>query len=507
MKQKKDTELNNLVIRPPIVVVLGHVDHGKTTLIDKIRQTNIVAQESGGITQHIGAYQVEHNNKLITFIDTPGHEAFSQMRSRGAKVADIAILVVAADEGVKPQTKEVIDYIKKEKIPVIVALNKIDKPQANPEKVIGELANEGLIAEERGGDIPVVKISAKTGQGIDELLEMILLVAEMEELKADYQKPASGVVIESYLDSKRGPTATFLILEGTLKKGDIVLSGEAYGRARILEDFKGQPIETATPSTPVIVVGLNKVPVVGEVFNVENSEKEAENKALEFLKQKEEKKRQEEARSLDEEEKKPALNIIIKADVQGSLEAIEEVLANINQDKVKINIIKKEVGDVSDSDVKLADSTNSLIISFRTNITPLASSLAERLGIKIKKYEVIYELVEGIKKGLSQLLGPELEIKTIGQLKVLAIFRKEKSRMIVGGKVISGKAENKTKVNVIRNNEVVGKGKVIQLQHNKQDVLEVEKGREAGVLFEGEPIIEEGDILEFYKEEMRRIEL
>ncbi len=489
------------------MVVLGHVDHGKTTLIDKIRQTNIVAQESGGITQHIGAYQVEHNNKLITFIDTPGHEAFSQMRSRGAKVADIAILVVAADEGVKPQTKEVIDYIKKEKIPVIVALNKIDKPQANPEKVIGELANEGLIAEERGGDIPVVKISAKTGQGIDELLEMILLVAEMEELKADYQKPASGVVIESYLDSKRGPTATFLILEGTLKKGDIVLSGEAYGRARILEDFKGQPIETATPSTPVIVVGLNKVPVVGEVFNVENSEKEAENKALEFLKQKEEKKRQEEARSLDEEEKKPALNIIIKADVQGSLEAIEEVLANINQDKVKINIIKKEVGDVSDSDVKLADSTNSLIISFRTNITPLASSLAERLGIKIKKYEVIYELVEGIKKGLSQLLGPELEIKTIGQLKVLAIFRKEKSRMIVGGKVISGKAENKTKVNVIRNNEVVGKGKVIQLQHNKQDVLEVEKGREAGVLFEGEPIIEEGDILEFYKEEMRRIEL
>ena len=493
--------------RPPVVVVLGHVDHGKTTLIDKIRQTNIVAQESGGITQHIGAYQVEHNNKLITFIDTPGHEAFSQMRSRGAKVADIAILVVAADEGVKPQTKEVIDYIKKEKIPVIVALNKIDKPQANPEKVIGELANEGLIAEERGGDIPVVKISAKTGQGIDELLEMILLVAEMEELKADYQKPASGVVIESYLDSKRGPTATFLILEGTLKKGDIVLSGEAYGRARILEDFKGQPIETATPSTPVIVVGLNKVPVVGEVFNVENSEKEAENKALEFLKQKEEKRRQEEARSLDEEEKKPALNIIIKADVQGSLEAIEEVLANINQDKVKINIIKKEVGDVSDSDVKLADSTNSLIISFRTNITPLASSLAERLGIKIKKYEVIYELVEGIKKGLSQLLGPELEIKTIGQLKVLAIFRKEKSRMIVGGKVISGKAENKTKVNVIRNNEVVGKGKVIQLQHNKQDVLEVEKGREAGVLFEGEPIIEEGDILEFYKEEMRRIEL
>jgi len=466
--------------RPPIVVVLGHVDHGKTTLIDKIRQTNIVAQESGGITQHIGAYQVEHNNKLITFIDTPGHEAFSQMRSRGAKVADIAILVVAADEGVKPQTKEVIDYIKKEKIPVIVALNKIDKPQANPEKVIGELANEGLIAEERGGDIPVVKISAKTGQGIDELLEMILLVAEMEELKADYQKPA---------------------------KGDIVLSGEAYGKARILEDFKGQPIEIATPSTPVIVVGLDKVPVVGEVFNVENSEKEAENKALEFLRQKEEKKRREENRSLDEEEKKLALNIIIKADVQGSLEAIEEVLANINQDKVKINIIKKEVGDVFDSDVKLADSTNSLIISFRTNITPLASSLAERLGVKIKKYDVIYELVEGVKKGLAQLLGPELEVKKIGQLKVLAIFRKEKSKMIVGGKVISGKAENKTKVNIIRDNEIIGKGKVVQLQHNKQDVLEVEKGREAGVLFEGEPIIEEGDILEFYKEEMRRIEL
>jgi len=255
------------------------------------------------------------------------------------------------------------------------------------------------------------------------------------------------------------------------------------------------------------VVGLDKVPVVGEVFNVENSEKEAENKALEFLRQKEEKKRREENRSLDEEKKKLALNIIIKADVQGSLEAIEEVLANINQDKVKINIIKKEVGNVFDSDVKLADSTNSLIISFRTNITPLASSLAERLGVKIKKYDVIYELVEGVKKGLAQLLGPELEVKKIGQLKVLAIFRKEKSKMIVGGKVISGKAENKTKVNIIRDNEIIGKGKVVQLQHNKQDVLEVEKGREAGVLFEGEPIIEEGDILEFYKEEMRRIEL
>lgn len=507
----KEVENKQLKVRPPIVVVLGHVDHGKTTLLDYIRKTNVVEKEAGGITQHIGAYQIKHNDKIITFIDTPGHEAFSQMRSRGAKVADIAVLVVAADEGVKPQTEEVISYIKQEKIPVIVALNKIDKPQANPEKVIGELVNKGLIVEERGGDVPIIRVSAKTGQGIDELLEMILLVAEMEELKADYQKPASGVVIESYLDSKRGPTATFLVTEGTLKIGDIILSGGAYGKVKILENFKGQSIEKATPSTPAVVVGLNKVPTVGEIFKVEDSEKEAEKKALEFVRRKEEEKTQKETEKeglvLNKEEEKPMLNLILKADVQGSLEAIEEMLANINQEKAGINIVKKEVGDVSDSDVKLADSTDSLIIGFRVKVLPLASSLAKRLNIKIKKYDVIYELVEGIKKGLSQLLGPEIEIKKIGQLKVLAIFRKEKNRMIIGGKVISGRAENRIKVNVIRDNEVIGKGKVIQLQHNKQDVLEVEKGREAGILLEGEPIIEEGDILEFYKEETKRIEL
>ncbi len=511
---KKETK-ENIRSRPPIVVVLGHVDHGKTTLLDTIQKTNVVAKEAGGITQHIGAYQVEHSGKKITFIDTPGHEAFSQMRSRGAKVADIAILVIAAEEGVKPQTKEVISYIKKGKIPVIVALNKTDKPQANPEKVVGELEKEGLLTEERGGKVPAVKISAKESTGIDELLEMILLVAEMEELpaspsqggKADIEKPANGVVVESYLDSKRGATATLLVMEGILKNGQWIACGNTYGKTKILEDFQGKRIEEAKPSFPVIVIGLNDVPIVGERFEVVETESEASS----YAKASEDKKAKaglsSEARSEAEGEGRKTLNLILKADVQGSLEAIEDNLKKIDLQGIGLNILKTEVSEVSESDVKTAYPANALIIGFRVKVPTNILNLAKRSGVKIRNYEVIYELFEGIKKEAAKLLEPEITKEDLGKLKVLAIFRREKSRMIVGGKVIEGKLINKASLDVMRNEEKIASGKITQLQHNKKDVGEVEKGREAGILYEGEPVIEEGDILEVYKKEKKKREL
>jgi len=502
MITKKKTE--NLEARPPIVVVLGHVDHGKTTLLDYIRKTNVVEKESGGITQHIGAYQAQK----ITFIDTPGHEAFSQMRSRGAKVADVAVLVVAAEEGIKPQTKEVISHIKEFKIPVVVAMNKVDKPAANPEKVIGELAKEGITVESQGGKVPSINISAKTGQGIDELLEILLLVAELEELKADPKKPASGVIIESYLDSQRGPTATLLVREGTLKKGDIVVCGDSYGRVRILEDFQGNSIKEALPSAPAVVIGLNQVPTVGERFSVVGSEKQAKEKTNKQGKKPAQSPKGIEAGPPESEGfGGKTFNIILKADVKGSLEAIEGTLRNIEQEEVSINILKSEVGDISESDIKLAYSTNSTIIGFRIKTSVFISNLAQRQKVRIKTFEVIYELVEEVKKGLSKLLEPEIVREELGKLKVIAIFRKEKSRMIVGGKVTSGKVVNKTRIDVIRDKEKITSGRITQLQHNKKDVPEIEKGKEAGILFEGEPIIEEGDILEVYREEKKKREL
>ena len=499
MITKKKTK--NLEARPPIVVVLGHVDHGKTTLLTAIKDFGVLEKESGGITQHIGAYQIEHQGEKITFIDTPGHEAFSQMRSRGAKVADVAVLVVAAEEGIKPQTKEVISHIKEFKIPVVVAINKVDKPVANPEKVIGELAKEKIIVESQGGKVPSINISAKTGQGIDELLEILLLVAELEELKADSEKSALGVVIESYLDSQRGPTATLLVREGTLKKGDIVVCGDSYGRVRILEDFQGNSIKEALSSAPAVVIGLNQVPTVGERFSVEKSEEAAKKKASS------QPTAGQPASQRGEPKTEKTLNIILKADVRGSLEAIEGTLRNIEQEEVSINILKSEVGDISESDIKLAYSTNSTIIGFRIKTSVFISNLAKRQKVRIKTLEVIYELVEEVKKSLSKLLEPEIVREELGKLKVIAIFRKEKSRMIIGGKVTSGKVVNKIRVDVIRDKKRLASGRITQLQHNKKDVPEVEKGKEAGILFEGEPIIEEGDILEVYREEKKKREL
>lgn len=509
MTKNKDNQ--NLITRPPIVVVLGHVDHGKTTLLDTIRKTNVVARESGGITQHIGAYQVEHPSspsgqvKKITFIDTPGHEAFCQMRSRGAKTADIAILVVAGEEGVKPQTKEVIECIKKEDLPTIVAVNKMDNPRANFEKTIGELEKEGLMVEQRGGKIPAIKVSAVTGMGIDELLEMIILMAEMEELKADILKPANGVVIESYMDSRKGPTATFLILEGILEVGQWVVCGGTYGKVKNLNNFKGEKIDKAGPSTPVIVIGLNEVPVVGDRFEkVENEEV-----AVAKLKEKPIVNWSVLAGQTDSENigKEKTINVILKTDVHGSLEAIGESLAKLELENIGLKILKADVGDISEADVKLAYPADAVIVGFRVKTSSDIENMAKRSGVKIRNYDIIYELFEGIRKEASKLLDPESNREDLGKLKVIAIFRREKTRMIVGGKVSDGKIVNKTHIDIMRNEEKIGTGKIIQLQHNKQDMAEVEKGREAGILFEGDAIIEEGDVLECYRIERKKREL
>lgn len=496
--EKKD---QNLIIRPPVVVVLGHVDHGKTSILDYIRKTKVAEKESGGITQHVGAYEVEYKNKKITFIDTPGHEAFSAMRGRGAKVADIAILVVAADEGVKPQTKEAISHIKKVGIPMIVAINKVDKPEANPEKIKRQLAENEVLVEEFGGKIPSVEISAKTGQGIDDLLELIILVAEMERLEGDLSKPAEGVVIEAYLDSLRGPTATLLIREGILRQGDIIGTASTFGKIKILENFQGIPIKEALPSQPTIVIGFETTPQVGEKFKVFSDINEAQK----YIEKKERKSGDGEVFSIEPGQK--VLNLILKADVLGSLEAIEEVLKNLPQEKVILRILKKEVGEINESDIKLANSAKAKILGFRVKISPIAAGLKEQLKIGVLVFDIIYDLIQGVRTLMEKLVEPEIKKIILGKVKILAVFRQESNRQIVGGKVIEGEVRLGSKIEVFRNEEKIAEGKLINLQKNKKDAEKVQKGEECGILYEGEGKIEEGDVLVFYIEEKRKIEI
>jgi translation initiation factor IF-2 len=489
----------NLVSRPPVVVVLGHVDHGKSSILEAIKDLKITAKESGGITQHIGAYEIEEKGKKITFIDTPGHEAFSAMRSRGAKVADVAILVVAADEGVKPQTKEAISHIKKANLPMIVAINKMDKPAADPEKVKRELSVQEVSVESMGGKIPSVEISAKTGKGIPELLEIILLVAEMEGFKGDVSKSAEGVIIESYLDANRGPTATLILQRGILKKGDILGTSSACGKIKNLENFQGKLLKEASPSMPVIVLGFESVPVIGEKFKVfsdtESAKKEIKvpPKAVPEV--------------LDIEPGKKVLNIILKVDVLGSLEAIEEILKDFPQDRVILRILKGGVGEIGEDDVKLAKGARAKIIGFRIKTNPIAKTLAQRDKISIINFDVIYELSQAVRQLMEKMAGPEKVRIELGKIKILVIFRTEKNRQIVGGKVIEGKIKKGASLEVYRREERVGSGKIVGLQRDKKDIEEVAKGSECGILYEGDAKIEERDVLEAHIEEKRKIEL
>jgi len=502
----KKNEQHNLEVRPPVVVVLGHVDHGKSSILEAIKDLKITVRESGGITQHIGAYEIEHQGKKITFIDTPGHEAFSAMRSRGAEVADIAVLVIDANEGVQPQTKEAILAAKKSEIPMIVALNKIDKPTADPEKVKRELSEINILVESMGGKIPSVEVSAKTKKGIDELLEIILLVAEMEQPKADTKVPAEGVVIESYLDSFRGPVATLVLKNGILKRKDIIATSSTLAKIKSLENFQGKSTEEFYPSQPVVVLGFEKVPRVGEKFKAYSTEKEA----LENIKEIEGK-RETPLSVFSAEPDKKILNIVLKVDVLGSLEAIEGALRNLPQEKVILRILKSEVGDINESDVKLAEMSKARIIGFRvkrnSTVAPALRKYQDKKIIKIKTFEVIYELIQEVRQIMEKVLEPEIIRKDLGRVKSLVIFRTQKNRQIVGGKVIEGELRGGLKIEVFRDEEKVGKGKLVNLQRDKKDVERLVKGDECGILYEGDTKIQEGDILVMYTEEKKKVAL
>jgi len=503
---------NNSKKRPPIVVIMGHVDHGKSSILEAIKDFRITSKESGGITQHIGAYQVEvdkspsshitgareieEQGNKITFIDTPGHEAFSQMRSRGAKVADIAVLVIDASEGVKNQTKEVISLVKTLEVPVIVALNKIDKPDADVEKVKRELMKENLMVESVGGEIPSVEVSAKTKKGIPELLEIILLVSELENLEVDESKTAEGIIIESYLDNFRGNTATLLVLNGTLKTGNIIGTDTTFTKIKSLEDFQKKQIKEALPSTPVVVFGFDEIPKIGETFK---SFKDI-NEAKEYTKSVDQEKK--ELGELEEGQK--VLNIILKADVLGSLEAIEEILKSLPQDKVIIRLLKSEVGNINESDVKLALTGKSKIIGFKVKADAVAQKILERESIRVAIFNVIYELMEAVRGLMERIVVPEDIRIDLGKMKVLAKFLDNKNRQIIGGRATEGEIRKGSKIEVLRDDEIIGAGRMISLQKNKKEADFVSKGDECGILFEGNVKIEEGDVLSFFKEEKRK---
>lgn len=507
--QKKEHESGeNLQSRPPIVTILGHVDHGKTTLLDTIRKSSVAAGESGGITQHISAYQVKKKGKLITFVDTPGHEAFSAMRERGVSIADIAVLVVSADDGVRPQTKEVIEYLLAKKIPTIVAINKIDKPEANIQRVKQELAENNLLVEDWGGQILCSEISAKKNIGIDGLLENILLVTEIEDFKADFKRDALGVVLESHLDPQKGPVATILIKTGTLKEGQDIIAGTAYGRVRKIDDFAGKKLIEAGPSTPISLIGLNTTSNTNDILQVVSGKSLARLEALRA-------KTSGQSGMIGElnaqkiyktiaDEKIKKLNVILKSDVQGSLEAIQQILSEIKSDEVAINYISIGVGNTTESDVRMAQNSGATIFAFNVTTTPVASRMAETSKVEIKNYKIIYELVTEIKNRLTDMLPLSIERNDLGKLSVLALFKTGKKDMIVGGKVTSGKISNGCLIEVERGDNIIGKGKLQNLQQNKVNVDEVTQNNECGITFDGETKIKEGDTLLCYTEEVKK---
>ena len=495
----------NAVTRPPVVCVIGHVDHGKTSILDAIRNTEVTSTEAGGITQAIGAYQVDVDGQKITFLDTPGHAAFTAMRARGAMATDIAVLVVAADDGIMPQTVEAINHAKAAGVEIIVAINKMDKEGANPDKVMQQLTEHELVPEEWGGDVICVPVSAKTKMGIDKLLETILLVSEMAELKANPDRQAKGVVIEAKLDKGRGPIATLLVQNGTLNAGDIVVAGTAVGKIRAMSDYHGKPIETAGPSVPVEIMGLDSAPMSGDEFNAVSDEKLA--RAL--VEQRKAKAKEEEFKlfqkvtldtlfdTISEGEMKE-LNIIVKADVQGSVEAVKQSLLKIENDEVNVKIVHGAVGAVSESDVMLAEASKAIIVAFNTGVDQIAADNAKRDGVEIKQYDIIYDAIEDIERAMRGMRAPKYRDVDTGEVEVREVYKISSAGTIAGSLVTSGTIKRDGKVRVIRNGKQIADVKLANLKRFKDEVKEVSSGYECGISLDGWDDIQSGDILQAY---------
>ncbi|WP_242336900.1 translation initiation factor IF-2 [Limosilactobacillus urinaemulieris] len=506
MFEEEQNNTDHLVSRPPVVTVMGHVDHGKTTLLDKLRHSHVTEHEAGGITQEIGAYQVHYKDDLITFLDTPGHAAFTEMRARGANITDITVLVVAADDGVMPQTVEAIHHAQAAKTPIIVAVNKIDKPGANPERVIEELAKYNLIPEDWGGDTIFVNISAKFGKNIDELLDMIQLQAEMMELKANPDQNAAGSVVEARLDQGKGSVATVLVQQGTLHVGDPIVVGNTYGRVRTMTNENGRRIKEATPSTPVEITGLNSVPEAGDRFVVFDDEKTARAAGEKRAEQAQEEERKRTSHvtldNLFDTMKKgqmKTLPLIIKADVQGSVEALSQSLQKIKVDGVRVDIIHQAVGAINESDVTLAEASNAVIIGFNVRPTSLAKSLADSNKIDIRLHQVIYNAIEEVEDAMKGMLEPVYKEETIGQVEVRQIYKASKVGTIAGGMVTSGKITRDSKVRLVRDGIVVYSGELGSLKRFKDDVKEVKAGFECGLTIQNYNDIKENDVIEAYQ--------
>ena len=493
------------VVRPPIVTIMGHVDHGKTTLLDAIRASNLVDKESGGITQHIGAYRAKFGNRSITFIDTPGHEAFTQLRARGAKITDIVILVVAADEGLMPQSKEAINHAKAAGVPIIIALNKIDKPESNTERVKQQLSKEGLLVEEWGGQTVSVEVSAKEKKNIKELLEMIILVADMAEIKGNPKVPAQGVIVEARLDAKKGPLATVIIQQGTLHQGDAFIAGTIPGKVRAMFDEKGAPLKKAELSMPVEILGFEDVPQAGDVFQAVDGQETARRVAQ--LRQGRVKQGQPDRGghvTLDdlfkqiEEGGVKELRLVVKADVQGSVEVLRDLLPTLSTDKVKISIIQAATGQITDNDVLLATASNAVIIGYNTKAGPATLDMARKEGVDIRLYRIIYQLTDDLKKAMVGMLEPTAKETYLGKAEIRKVFKISKTGPIAGCLVTEGKIARNAEIRVVRNKEVIHKGRIASLKHLKDNVSEIKKDLECGIALEKFRDIQEGDILEAY---------
>lgn len=504
-------EKDKLVVRPPVVTIMGHVDHGKTTLLDAIRHSRLVDKEFGGITQHIGAYRVAWQNRWITFIDTPGHEAFTQLRSRGAQVTDIVVLVVAADDGVMPQTREAISHARAAGVPIIVAINKIDKPEANPEKVKQQLAQEGLLVEEWGGDTICVEISAKEKRNINELLEMILLLADIIEIKANPEVEAHGIVLEAKLDPKKGPCGTVIIQHGILLPGQAFISGLTFGKVRAIFDDLGRPIRRVEPSMPAEILGFNEVPVAGDYFQVvpdiETAERIVKGR-LDKIKKEEPARPQilslEELFKQIEKGEAKEFNLIVKADVQGSVDVLKSLLPTFSTEEIKVKILHAATGPVTESDILLASASKAVILAYNLRIPPAIQEIAQREKVEIRSYQVIYELIDDLKKAVRGLLEPEIREIPLGKAEIRKIFDIAKVGKVAGCYVLEGTITRQAEVRVLRGREIIYQGRIASLKHLKDNVNEVKKGMECGLTLEKFQDFQEGDIIYAYQIEKRK---